>query len=117
MKAGPMVRFTTTCEHHQRRFMALMARNGVEDPMRLERIRRAFGVAVAKTYPATFRDRIRKGECIGCVFDDSGEACRQWMVDALTALVRGYELPHIAVRTWESTAYKHPDDVDWDPDS
>ena len=80
--------------------------------MEIERIRKQFAVVVAKTYPATFRDRIRKGACTGCVFDEAGEVSRQWMVDALTALIRGTELPHIAVRTWEATAYKHPRDAE-----
>ncbi len=106
-----MIGFTTTCERHQKRFIALMERNGVRDPMAMERIRRCFATAVAKTYPATFRDRIRRRECVGCVFDEAGEASRQWMVDALTALIRGAELPRMTVRSWEATAYRHPNDA------
>jgi hypothetical protein len=108
----PSVRFTTTCERHRKRFIALVTRHGIRDPMEIERIRKHFAVAVAKTYPATFRDRIRNRECIGCVFDEAGAASRQWMVDALTALIRGTELPHMAVRTWEAGVYQHPKDAD-----
>jgi hypothetical protein len=110
-QGSAMIRFTTTCERHRERFVALMSRNGVHDPMEMERIRHSFAVAVAKTYPATFRDRIWQRACIGCVFDEAGEASRQWMVDALTALIRGTELPRMAVRTWEATAYKDPNDM------
>jgi hypothetical protein len=101
-----MLQFKLTCPRHRLEYIGIMQRNGVRDPMEMERLRLRFVSLVSKTYPAGYFDHIKDQSCMGCAFEESGPACRQWAIDALTALILGTDPPPMVVKTWVDQAYR-----------
>ena len=54
-----MVQFKLTCPRHRLEYIDIMQRNGVRDPMEMERLRLRFVSLVSKTYPAGYFDHIK----------------------------------------------------------
>ena len=105
-REAQMLQFKLTCPRHRLEYIDIMQRNGVLDPMEMERLRLRFVSLVSKTYPAGYFDHIEDQSCMGCAFEESGPACRQWAIDALTSLIRGTDPPPMVVKTWVDQAYR-----------
>ncbi len=71
-----MLKFSYTCPHHQRGFVAALKRAGCSDPSKMEEVRRRLQAWFSQHYPRLMLDHFRAGRCLGCEIERLGDIGR-----------------------------------------